>query len=135
MGESRSRTAYMPRFCVDIVIDDIFAVTRTRFVSTTLVDNHSSRSSAHTSTEARSSIMQGRLHHNAPCKAFTKSIRPTAIPRQCIRVRAQQSEAADAAEPTVTLKFITPEAASEPVVVECPSGEQLRACMLENKVG
>jgi len=79
-------------------------------------------------------MMQGRLQHNASCKAFTKSSRPTAIPRQCIRVRAQ-SEAADAAEPTVTLKFITPEAASEPVVVECPSGEQLRACMLENKVG
>jgi hypothetical protein len=34
----------------------------------------------------------------------------------------------------VTLKFVTPEALNEPIVIECPSGEQLRACMLENKV-
>lgn len=34
----------------------------------------------------------------------------------------------------MTLQIFTPEA-SEPLEVECPSGEQLRACMLDNKVG
>lgn len=56
------------------------------------------------------------------------------VPRPCSRLRSQHSKVA-AAEPIVTLSFVTLEAPSEPLVVECSSGEQLRACMLENKVG
>lgn len=47
--------------------------------------------------------------------------------------RMVRAQAADA-EPSITLKFMMPEAPNDPVVVECPSGEQLRAAMLENKV-
>jgi hypothetical protein len=54
-----------------------------------------------------------------------------AVARQHTRmVRAQAAEA----EPSITLKFVTPESPNDPLVVECPSGEQLRACMLDNKV-
>lgn len=47
-------------------------------------------------------------------------------------VQPQTRLCASSAEPTITVKFL--QAGSEPVSIECPSGDQLRAQMLENKV-
>ena len=59
-----------------------------------------------------------------------------AAPRRCANTATSVRTRAASADPVVTLRFLQTEdgGGAEPVVVECPSGEQLRAVMIENKV-
>lgn len=64
---------------------------------------------------------------------------PTALHHRCSKRAAGQRRCAGgdaeagAAEPHISITFVAPDPQQQPVTVQCPSGEQLRACMLENK--
>lgn len=78
--------------------------------------------------DARSSARSGGA------AAGRRPVRSAPLPQRAARrPRTAAAASAGGAEPSVTLKFVDA-AAPGPIEVSAPSGEQLRATMLENKV-
>lgn len=81
-------------------------------------------------------MLQAKVHpsHVIPWGGAGVRLQPAATPLYSrSRLEPRSKISASSVEPTITIKFL--QEGAEAVSVECPSGDQLRAQMLENNVG